>query len=409
MAGDPLVGKVLAERFEILERIGEGGTGVVYKARQVTVDREVAIKVLGAHVSSDPQWVKRFQNEARAAARLDHPNTVRVHDFGQTKDGLFFIAMELLVGHSLRQEIDRAGRLPAPRALRILVQACGSVGEAHAHGIIHRDLKPDNLYLCATKGGEDFVKVLDFSVAKLGNLQQTRAGTVFGTPAYMSPEQGRGGELGPPSDIYALGVVLYEMLGGKPPFDSKSATEVLLMHLRDRPPPLTGVAEPLVQVVMRALEKDPARRQQSCEELAQECASLFSGLFPDEATMHSRSSGAPRPRSDPPPSSVAPPATSTPPRAQRTAIADAPSAPKARATVAPSPTPGAPAGTVMLPDASGLMSSAAAQLQAQRAAEPAPGTVAPAPWFFWLAWCVLGVGAGLALHFYQIHARMSGG
>src|SRR3954466_3102586 len=131
---DPLVGKTLADRFEILERIGEGGTGVVYKARQITVDREIAIKVLGAHVSSDPQWVKRFHNEARAAAKLDHPNTVRLIDFGQTKEGLLFIAMELLHGRSLRSELDKLGKLPPPRALAILAQACHSVAEAHAQG-----------------------------------------------------------------------------------------------------------------------------------------------------------------------------------------------------------------------------------------------------------------------------------
>lgn len=135
---DPLVGKVLEDRFEILSRIGEGGTGVVYKARQVTVDRIVAIKVLGAHVSSDPSWVKRFHNEARAAARLDHPNTVRLIDFGQTKEGLLFIAMEFLQGKSLADEIVRLGKLPPNRMLRILSQVCQSLQEAHGQGIIHR-------------------------------------------------------------------------------------------------------------------------------------------------------------------------------------------------------------------------------------------------------------------------------
>src|SRR5438270_9992510 len=165
MSADPLVGKVLADRFEIMERIGEGGTGVVYKAKQLTVDRVVAIKVLGAHVSTDPSWVKRFHNEARAAARLDHPNTVRLIDFGQTKEGLLFIAMELLHGRSLRTELDRLAalqqRIAPQRALGIIAQAALSVGEAHAQGIIHRDIKPDNLYLCDVTGGAHFVKVLD--------------------------------------------------------------------------------------------------------------------------------------------------------------------------------------------------------------------------------------------------------
>src|SRR5947207_1412345 len=135
-----------------LERIGEGGTGVVYRAKQLAVDRVSAIKVLGAHVSTDPSWVKRFHNEARAASRLDHPNTVRLIDFGQTKEGLLFIAMEFMHGRSLRQEIERLGRLPPNRVLRILSQMCASLSEAHNQGIIHRDIKPDQLYLGEIKG-----------------------------------------------------------------------------------------------------------------------------------------------------------------------------------------------------------------------------------------------------------------
>src|SRR5512142_1530143 len=144
MASDPLVGKVLADRCAILERIGEGGTGVVYKAKQLSVDRVIAIKVLGAHVSTDPSWVKRFHNEARAASRLDHPNTVRLIDFGQTKEGLLFIAMEFLHGKSLRDVLEKEGKLPIPRALKIVSQMCQSLSEAHREGIIHRDIKPDN-------------------------------------------------------------------------------------------------------------------------------------------------------------------------------------------------------------------------------------------------------------------------
>src|SRR5258706_5459228 len=260
MTQDPLVGKVISDRFAILERIGEGGTGVVYKAKQLSVDRIIAIKVLGAHVSTDPSWVKRFHNEARAASRLDHPNTVRLIDFGQTKEGLLFIAMEFLHGRSLRQEIDRAQKLPPNRMLRITSQVCASLSEAHNQGIIHRDIKPDNIYLVEMKGAGDYVKVLDFSVAKLDapDAQVTRAGVVFGTPAYMSPEQGRGVPLDARSDIYAVGVVAYEMLNGKPPFDGRIPTEVVMMHLRDKPAPLASTVPPNVaKLVMKALDKDP--------------------------------------------------------------------------------------------------------------------------------------------------------
>ncbi len=281
---DPLIGKVLADRFEILSRIGEGGTGVVYKAKQITVDRTVAIKVLGAHVSSDPQWVKRFHNEARAAARLDHPNTVRMIDFGETKEGLLFIAMEYLHGRPLSDEISRLGKIPPQRALRIISQACQSLQEAHTQGIIHRDIKPDNVFLVEMKGSGDFVKVLDFSVAKMDtpDAQLTRAGTVFGTPAYMSPEQARGVKLSPQSDVYACGIVLYEMLTGKPPFEAALPMEVVMMHLRQKPAPLVGFPEPIVRLVMKALEKTPDRRQQSADDLHRECIECLETLYPKQ-------------------------------------------------------------------------------------------------------------------------------
>ena len=268
---DPLVGKVLADRFEILSRIGEGGTGVVYKAKQITVDRVVAIKVLGAHVSSDPTWVKRFHNEARAAARLDHPNTVRLIDFGETKEGLLFIAMEFLHGKALSDEIVRLGKLPPQRVLRILSQVCQSLQEAHGQGIIHRDIKPDNIFLVEMKGGGDFVKVLDFSVAKMeDNAQQTRAGTVFGTPAYMSPEQlmARRIRVDRRTDVYSLGVTLFELATGRVPFDSGEVA----YHHRHTPAPdprslRPDLPEPLARLISKLLAKDPADRLQSAADV----------------------------------------------------------------------------------------------------------------------------------------------
>jgi serine/threonine-protein kinase len=458
MAADPLVGKVLADRFEILARIGEGGTGVVYKAKQITVDRTVAVKVLGAHVSTDPQWVKRFHNEARAAAKLNHPHTVGLIDFGQTKEGLLFIAMELLQGRSLRDELDTVGKLPPDRALRIISQGCQSVGEAHSQGIIHRDIKPDNLYLAEMKGAGDYVKVLDFSVAKLDdpNSQQTRAGVVFGTPCYMSPEQGRGAQLGPGSDIYAFGIVLYEMLNGKPPFDSKIPTEVVMMHLRDKPPPLQGVPDPVVRIVNKALDKDPTKRQRSCEEMDQECQAALAALYPNRTPSGMHAQAQPRGGggggggavvsggggggggySAPAGGARAAGGGSAPQRTagmvveQRTMIADdaAPNVgrggygapPPAAGGFSSSPPPSSPRpqqpigggnanpnATMMLPDSAGVVAFAAAQAEQARSkaavveAEP----VKPAGPLFWTAWVVLGIGIGLAVHFILVHQAL---
>src|SRR5215468_1585597 len=276
---DPLLGKVLADRFEMLDRCGEGGMGVVYRARQIAVDRIVAIKVLNAQVAQDPQWVHRFINEAKACSKLQHPNTVRLIDFGQTRDGLLFMAMEFLDGMSLRTAIDRTGRMVPARVMKIIMQCCQSLAEAHGLGIIHRDIKPDNLFLVTLAGQPDFVKVLDFSVVTLkqqsSSAMQTQAGVVFGTPNYMSPEQGRGLPLDARSDIYALGIVAYEMLMGRPPFSSQNPMEVLAMHVRTPVPPLVGVPDRIAQIVMRALNKDPAHRQQNAEQLYNECQSTL--------------------------------------------------------------------------------------------------------------------------------------
>jgi len=277
---DPFVGKVIDGRYEIQARVGEGGMGVVYKSRQISIDRVIALKMLNAQMAADPQWVQRFYNEAKACSRLQHPNTIRMFDFGQTSDGRLFMTMEFLDGISLRDAITK-GPLAPQRVVKILIQCCASLAEAHSIGIIHRDIKPDNVFLLNMAGSPDFVKLLDFSVAKLleGDRMKTQAGVVFGTPQYMSPEQGRGLPLDARSDLYALGILAFEMLTGNVPFHDDNPMTVIQMHLQGQIPPMPdSVPYQVQQIVRRALEKDAGRRYQSSGEMMQHCQQVFAEL-----------------------------------------------------------------------------------------------------------------------------------
>ncbi|MCW5808387.1 MAG: protein kinase [Deltaproteobacteria bacterium] len=277
---DPFVGKVIDGRYEIQARIGEGGMGVVYKARQTSIDRIIALKMLNQQMANDPTWVQRFYNEAKACSRLQHPNTIRMFDFGQTQDSRLFMTMEFLDGHSLRAVLT-PGPIAPQRVAKILIQCCASLAEAHSIGIIHRDIKPDNVFLLNMAGSPDFVKLLDFSVAKLleGDRMKTQAGVVFGTPQYMSPEQGRGLPLDARSDLYALGILAFEMLTGNVPFHDDNPMTVIQMHLHAGVPPMPEtVPYSIQQVVRRALEKDAGRRYQSAGEMMQQCQAVFAEL-----------------------------------------------------------------------------------------------------------------------------------
>jgi eukaryotic-like serine/threonine-protein kinase len=286
--GDPshLLGKVIDGRYEILQCIGEGGMGVVYKARQTSIDRMVAVKMLSSNLAKDRNWVQRFYNEAKACSRLHHPNTIRMFDFGQTREGQLFMAMEFLDGLSLRQVISSQAPMDPQRMLKIVIQCCASLSEAHNLGIIHRDIKADNVHLIDLPGSRDHVKLLDFGVAKLMMTEDfaTQVGVVFGTPQYMSPEQGRGEPLTPRSDLYGVGILGYEMLTGSVPFSDAVPMNVLQMHLQTPVPPLPPrVPASVQQVIMRALEKDPDRRYETAnammEDAQQVLTSLQSGAF----------------------------------------------------------------------------------------------------------------------------------
>ena len=276
---DPLVNTLLDDKYRLDARVGEGGMGSVYRATHVQMEHTVAVKVLHSDLASDQVAVERFRREARAAAQIRHPNAVAVTDFGVTrKEGIAYLVMEFLEGGDLRRKIKQERRLDCSDAIVIMSQACAALNAAHEKGIIHRDLKPDNIWLLESTNPYAQVKVLDFGIAKLkasaeaSNL--TQKGMIVGTPYYMSPEHCRSEELDPRSDIYSLGIILYEMLAGKVPFEGSSPLQVMYKHNTEQPKPLRQirpeVPEQIERVVLRALEKRKEDRQSSALELAAE-------------------------------------------------------------------------------------------------------------------------------------------
>jgi serine/threonine-protein kinase len=277
---DPLWHRVLNDRFTLLEPIGSGGMGRVYKAIQSPLDRIVAIKILNPNYANaqDPGFRQRFFLEASLTSKLRHPNTITVIDYGQTPDGIFFIAMEYLEGQPLSKLLARHGPLHWTRALQIAQQIGRSLREAHKIGIVHRDLKPANVMLL-TEDREDIVKVLDFGLVKSfiregkpTNSEVTNAGMFLGSPQFMAPEQARN-HADPRSDIYSLGVVLYHMLVGRPPFLAKDSIDVIFKHMNEPPPPMhtlrpdVELPREVEALVMKCLEKQPSWRFQSMEDV----------------------------------------------------------------------------------------------------------------------------------------------
>jgi len=278
---ESLVGQVIASQFRVLRKLGAGGMGAVFLAEQIEMDRKVVVKVLHPEMTmGNPVAIERFRREAKAVAQLNHPNIVQVFVFGQAEGGQMYLAMEYIEGRDLAHELTQ-GPMPQPRALRILDQCCAALVEAHGAGIVHRDLKPENIMLADRHGNPDYVKVLDFGIAKLHdgggaghNPTLTQAGSVFGTPRYMSPEQVKGEPVDARSDIYALGVILYEMLVGRHPFVASNTIDYLMKHVNEPVPPPSAEGldiQPRIEaLLLRCLDKDPADRFQSAAELQRE-------------------------------------------------------------------------------------------------------------------------------------------
>ncbi|WP_437588716.1 protein kinase domain-containing protein [Sorangium sp. So ce1000] len=276
---DPLIGATIADRYRIISLIARGGMGKVYRAEQFALGRICALKLLlpDERLEQDPEFFRRFSREAATAARLTHPNSVTVFDYGRDDPrGIYFIAMEYIAGRTLHRVLQDEGALPEARASRIARQMCRALAEAHGLGLVHRDLKPSNVLLVDQDDEKDFVKVVDFGLVKDVSGRQlddlTQKGLFIGSPKYTAPEQAMGHELSPRADIYALGVLLYEMLCGKAPFDKKVAPATLMAHVSEPPPPLADhargalVSPAMTAIVMRCLEKSPDRRFQSMRE-----------------------------------------------------------------------------------------------------------------------------------------------
>jgi serine/threonine-protein kinase len=280
-----LVSQVIADRYHVVRKLGEGGMGQVYLAEHVKMGRKSAIKVMNPATVNDPDAVARFNREAANASRISHPNVCAIYDFGETPEGLIYLAMEFVEGEPLTDVLEREGTLPTPRAAAIFLQVADALQAAHDLGIVHRDLKPDNIMLARARDGSDVVKVVDFGIAKAvgGDDSQkvTKTGLVVGTPEFMSPEQLAGDKLDGRSDLYALALVLFKMLTGQLPFAGETAQDTMVKRLIDDPAPLAAVRPDLafppgLQATLdAALTRSPAERYRSTAKFASDVAAVL--------------------------------------------------------------------------------------------------------------------------------------
>lgn len=301
-----LVGETIDDRYRVEALLGEGGMGLVYRVTHTRLNKPLAIKILRRENTGDEDVLARFRREAESASAIGNQHIVDIHDFGTLNDGSTYFVMECLEGMDLIEAMDLTRRMPEERALYIATQICKALGAAHDAGIVHRDLKPENVFLTLREDTSDFVKVLDFGIAKVahGPTRLTQKGEVLGTPHYMSPEQCEGENVDHRTDIYALGVLLYEMLTGHVPHDADTVMGILTKHLYEDPiPPRVRVpqmAEALEAVILRCLDKVPERRYQTMRELEADLDRVRSGerpRGPDTVTLTpTRPPRAPRKR-----------------------------------------------------------------------------------------------------------------
>jgi serine/threonine protein kinase len=304
-ATESLVGANIAGRYKVVKRLGEGGMGTVYEAIHTVLEKAVALKVLHPELARKSQLVDRFLQEAKAASRIRHENVIDISDFGSA-DGHVYFAMELLHGHDLHEEITRAKNagklLPWERSKHIFLQICSALSVAHERGIVHRDLKPENIYLVEFRGDDDFVKLLDFGIAKMTDVSAseegrklTKTGMLFGTPEYMAPEQARGEPADHRVDVYAMGCILFLLVSNRLPFHADNFMGVLAQHLTAEPPEIApetfdqiGAPRELADVIDRALEKDKELRWQTIEELVAAICDVCGDPLPKERSKPHR-------------------------------------------------------------------------------------------------------------------------
>jgi tRNA A-37 threonylcarbamoyl transferase component Bud32 len=277
---DPLIGQML-DKYKVIRQIGEGGMGLVYEGIHTVIEKRVAIKLLRDDFSSRPEVVARFRQEAKSASRIGHEHIVDISDFGETVTGASYFIMEYLEGEDLANVLEREGVLAVQRAIAIVSQCCRALGAAHSKGIVHRDMKPENIFLVSRHDNADFVKIVDFGIAKMSDIETpgepgrklTKTGMIFGTPEYMSPEQAAGKHLDHRVDVYAMGVILFECVTGRVPFVGDSFMGILTQHMFEDPPPLAEVnphvecSAELEMVIYKALAKAPEDRYQDMPEL----------------------------------------------------------------------------------------------------------------------------------------------